>query len=108
MTSAIRFAGVASLDVDPVACFAVYEGLAAKIRKSYESLSCILNKLDSAPGERLRRSLPRPPAIAGSTPRTAQSPATTRPPCKHWCASSAGSRQQQPCPLAPITTAPSR
>ena len=44
MTSAIRFAGVASLDVDPVACFAVYEGLAAKIRKSYESLSCILNK----------------------------------------------------------------
>ena len=63
MTSAIRFAGVASLDVDPVACFAVYEGLAAKIRKSYESLSCILNKLDSAPGERLRSVLGVAPQV---------------------------------------------
>lgn len=54
MTSATRFAGVAALDVDPVDCFAVYEGLAVKIRSSYESLSGILNKLDTAPGERLR------------------------------------------------------
>ncbi|MFZ2503439.1 MAG: HEXXH motif-containing putative peptide modification protein [Nocardioides sp.] len=62
MTSSIRFAGVAALDVDPVDCFAVYEGLAAKIRRSYEGLSDILNKVDGAPGDRLG-------AVLGSAPQ---------------------------------------
>lgn len=63
MTTGIRFAGIAALDVDPVDCFAVYEGLAAKIRRSYDGLSDVLNKLEDAPGDRLRSVLGMAPQV---------------------------------------------
>ena len=63
MTSSIRFAGIAALDVDPVDCFMVYEGLSAKIRRSYEGLAEILNRLEGAPGDGLLEVLAIAPQV---------------------------------------------
>lgn len=68
MTSSIRFAAISALDVEPVDCFAVYEGLAAKIRRSYDGLAGILNRLDGAPGDRLHGVLWIAPQVLTTAP----------------------------------------
>lgn len=61
--STTRFAAVASLDVRPVDCYRVGEGLAASVRHSYAGLAAILDNLEGAPGRRLAAVLARTPEV---------------------------------------------
>lgn len=58
-----KFAGIADLDVRPSDCFTVYEALAASVRTSYGNLAAVLDKLQGAPGQRLRDVLDVAPQV---------------------------------------------